>query len=143
VSVASRVTNDEQHVAALTALLGTGKLPIDVYDGARREALAVATDLRDSELGPALRRLAPHLDGDVLDSAWSTAQRIRSKWHEVRAPALAALAPRFSGARRDDALHEALKAAFSTSRDNKVKYSLPALLVRRRASEREPEPAAR
>lgn len=126
-SVAFRVTDDAKRVAVLTALLDTGRLPVDAYDRARRDALAAAATLTDPNCGRAVQRLAPHLDGELLESAWGTVQHIRGKWHEVRAPAMAALAPRFSGGRRDEALRDALKAAFDTDGDNEVEYSLPLL----------------
>jgi hypothetical protein len=128
-AVADRIPDTADRVSALVALLQSGRLSTDDYENVRRNALALAlSQTWEPKLGPALRALAGYLDGELLRQAWPAAQNMRSKWQELKAPALAMLASRFPDRSRPAALREALAAALSTSGDNDVADSLRVLV---------------
>lgn len=128
-AVADRIPGTTDRVSALAALLQSGRPSTDDYENVRRQALALAlSQTWEPNLGPALCALAPYLDGELLLQAWAAARKMRSKWQELKAPALAMLAARFPARSKPAALREALAAALSTSGDNDVAASLRVLV---------------
>jgi len=128
-AVADRIPRTTDRVSALVALLQSGRLSTDDYENVRRQALALAlSETWEPNLGPALCALAPYLDGELLLQAWAAARHMRSKWQELKAPALAMLASRFPARSKSAALREALAAALSTTLDNNVGASLRVLV---------------
>jgi hypothetical protein len=127
-AVADRIPDTADRVSALVALLQSGRLSADDYENVRRHALALALGWTwEPKLGPALCGLAAYLDGELLLQAWAAARNMRSKWQDLKAPALAMLASRFPARSKPAALREALAAALSTGGDNDVAASLRVL----------------
>jgi len=123
-AIADRIPDTADRVSALVALLQSGRLSADDYENVRRHALALAlSQTWETNLGPALCGLAAYLDGELLQDAWVAARKMRAKWQELKAPALAMLASRFPDRSKPEALREALAAALSTSGDNDVAVS--------------------